>query len=208
MEGLVEGTCVQDCSFETKVRAGWDGGWEAIRAQMAQTAQAVLPAAGQWSWGVEVAERHVLYFYKPVCCSLGCRPARSRVALAHASPPQAPAPALSAMLAKSATRAPQGSPWYAWAAQHAHMRTSVAAVCSCLRQRSECSDGGIAYTSLPLCVQVNGACSADVVALGFVSPAVPEDEAGTQADASNNVGACQRRLVCTSGEWQCRPWYC
>lgn len=69
------------------------------------------------------------------------------------------------------------------------MRLSVAAVCSGLRQLFECSEGGIAHAHLLLCAQVNGACSADVVALGFVSPAVPEDEADTQADASNNVGA-------------------
>ncbi len=48
-------------------------------------------------------------------------------------------------------------------------------------------------TLLPL-RQVNGVCSANVVALGFVSPAVPKDEAGTQADASNNVGALPARL--------------
>lgn len=50
VEGLVDGTCAQDCSFETKVRAGW--GWLVASSLHNRLHQAGL---GAWKF-----ERHVL----------------------------------------------------------------------------------------------------------------------------------------------------
>lgn len=102
VEGLVDGTCPQDCSFETKVRPVWQAS-SAVGGRQ-------LGAGATWRrWPIVRAPESIRTAQPPArYCR---RRAPSPAVLAHACPPPAPAAASLATLAIRARRAPQASLW-------------------------------------------------------------------------------------------------